>query len=78
MLVDLQKDILRWTRQGEQVLLMMDCNEDVRSNRMKKFLEEVGMKECILDKHREEAPGTYIEGTVPIDGFFTTCSVNIK
>ena len=36
------------------------------------------MKECIIDKHREDAPGTYINGKVPIDGIFTTWSVNIQ
>ena len=58
---------------------MMDCNEDVRSDRMKKFLEETGMKEGITDKYAEDiAPGTHIDGKVPIDGISVTCAVNIK
>ena len=57
---------------------MMDCNKDIRSARMKHFLNEVGMKEVIHDKHGEEAPGTYIDGQVPIDGIFATCSIIIK
>ena len=57
---------------------MMDCNEDVQLDRMKCFLNDVGMKEVIHDKHGEEAPGTYIDGQVPIDRIFATCSINIK
>ena len=30
MLLDLQKAINKWRRKREQVVLMMDCNEDVR------------------------------------------------
>ena len=78
MLIDLQNEINQWTGQGEQVVLMMDCNKDVRSDRMKKFLDEVGMKECILEKYGEDAPATYIDGRTPIDGIFTTWSINIK
>ena len=48
-LVDLQSEIHKWQNQKEQVVLMMDCNEDVRSDTIQKFLEEVGMKEIILD-----------------------------
>ena len=78
MLIDLQNKISQWTGQGEQVVLMMDCNEDVRSNQMKKFLDEVRMKECILEKYGEDAPATYIDGRTPIDGIFITWSINIK
>ena len=46
---------------------------------MKKFLEETGMKEVITDKYGKDiAPGTHIDGKVPIDGIFVTCAVNIK
>ena len=63
MMVDLTKTINKWRRKQEQVILMMDCNEDVRSERMKKLLDEVGMKDVIIDKHGEEkAPGTHTEG----------------
>ena len=56
---------------------MMDCNEDVRSPMLKKFLLEVGMQEVILDRHGTNAPATYIEGSLPIDGIFATAAVNI-
>ena len=55
---------------------MMDSNEDVRSDTIQKFLDEVGMKEIILDHHGLDAPGTYIDGTLPIDEIFTSCLMN--
>ena len=37
------------------------------------------MKEAITDKYGKEiAPGTHIDGRVPINGIFVTCAVNIK
>ena len=54
---------------------MMDCNEDVRGETMTHFLDETGMKEIILQRHGSKAPGTYIDGQAPIDGIFTSCSL---
>ena len=56
---------------------MMDCNEDIRSDTIQKFLDEVGMKEIILDRHGSDAPGTYIDGTLPIDGLDECCTCRI-
>ena len=78
MLNDLQKTINKWRRNQEQVILMMDCNEDVRSLRMRKFLDDVGMKEAIHDWHGSNAPATYIEGQLPIDGLFATSAMTIR
>ena len=57
---------------------MMDCNEDVRSPQMHKFLDDVGIKEAIHDRHGLNAPATYIEGQVPTDGLFVTCAISIR
>ena len=35
------------------------------------------MQEVILDRHGTNAPATYIEGSLPIDGIFATAAVNI-
>jgi hypothetical protein len=77
MLIDLQKDIRICVRDGEYVVLMMDCNEDVRLNRMKAFLQACNMQDIILERHggAANAPQTYKFGKVPIDGIFATHSV---
>ena len=45
---------------------------------MKQFLDDVCMKEVIHDRHGDQAPGTYMDRQIPIDGIFMTCSVTIK
>ena len=75
MLEDLKQEIKKWKNDKEQVILMMDCNEDVRGETMTHFLDETGMKEIILQRHGSKAPGTYIDGQAPIDGIFTSCSL---
>ena len=77
MLKDLANEISRWKQNREQVILMMDCNEDVRSPTFKKFLIQVGMQEVLLKRHGNHAPATYIDGQLPIDGIFATASVKI-
>ena len=79
MLKDLTKSIKKWKNKGEQIVLLMDCNEDVRSDNIKKFLAQVEMREAILHKHgSQHAPGTHIDGTKPIDGIFTTRSISVQ
>ena len=78
ILIDLQADICKWIKDGEHIILMMDCNEDVRSPRITQFLEDTGLQEPILDKYgRERAPHTYIDGSDPIDGIFTSHEIEI-
>ena len=78
MLNDLQQTINKWRRNQEQVILMMDCNEDVRSPQMRKFLDNVGMKEAIHDRHGSNAPAMYIKGQLPINGLFATSAITTQ
>ena len=73
--MDLQQAIQTWSVAGEHVIVMMDCNQDVRSNRLQAFAEACNMREIILDRHGQEAPWTYRSGKRPIDGIFATRSV---
>jgi hypothetical protein len=76
MLIDLQHEIRLCVNDGEHVVLMMDCNEDVHSNRMKVFLSSCNMRDIIQERHGEnDAPHTYKFGKDPIDGIFATPSV---
>ena len=77
MLTDLTTEINCWKRNREQVIIMMDCNEDERSDSFRKFLNDVGMKDIIMARHGDQAPATYIDGSLPIDGIFATAVVNI-
>ncbi len=71
---DLAGKINRWVADGEHVVLMMDCNEDVRSNTITTFLNECGMRDIVLERHGNEAPRTHKRGSHPIDAIFPTHS----
>jgi hypothetical protein len=49
MLIDLQREIRVCVNDGEHVVLMMDCNKDVRSTQMKVFLSSCNMRDIIQE-----------------------------
>jgi hypothetical protein len=60
------------------VVLMMDVNEDVRSAPIQTFLDDLGMREVILERHgKSTAPNTHLQGSDPINGIFVTSSLEI-
>ena len=75
MLQDLEKQLRKWFRDGESSILMMDCNESVKSPRMLRFLDRSGLRNVTLERHGQEAPPTYTNGSSVIDGIFATPSI---
>jgi hypothetical protein len=75
VLEDLQTEINGWAGAGEHVVLMMDCNEDVRSVAITTFLNACGLRDIVLERHGSDAPRTYKRGSHPIDAIFATHSV---
>ena len=75
ILEDLGDKIIEWKEKGDQIILMMDCNEDVRSNRFNSWIIGIGLKNAILHKHGRAAPPTFHKGSAPIDGIFTSHSI---
>ena len=55
MLGNLLQEIQRWMNASEQIILLIDCNEDVRNNILKQKMLNVGLTE-ILTQGREENP----------------------
>jgi hypothetical protein len=72
LLDDLSVEIKQWQEEGCQVITTGDFNEDVRGKVIEKFFANLGMKELIIAQHGKDAPNTYLEGSVPIDGIFGT------
>jgi hypothetical protein len=57
---------------------MMDVNEDVRAAPIQTFLDDLGMREVILERHGKlTAPNTHLRGSNSIDGIFVTSSLKI-
>ena len=78
ILLDPAKQIKEWAKDGDQVILMMDVNEDVRKPTIQSFLSELGMREVLHEKHGASgAPRTHLKGSIPIDGIFAMKSLDI-
>jgi hypothetical protein len=78
---DLDKEIEGWLQNGEELVIALDANEDVRSGATNTMLTQHGLKEAILDKHSHlSAPATVNSNhsRTPIDGIWTTAGLTIQ
>jgi hypothetical protein len=70
--VHLADAIRTWLDAGEQLVVSMDANEDVRSGTVYQVILDLGLKEAIIDQHGRDAPPTFEHGSYPIDGMFVS------
>ena len=59
---------------GDQVIVMLDANQDVRDSYLQAKLSgtNIGLWEINIYKHGNDAPPTYNRGSEPIDGIFVS------
>jgi hypothetical protein len=72
---DLFDEVSAWIEEGDQIIIGIDANEDVRTGRTAEFFRALGMKEAILSRHQERSPpATYNRNNSrePIDGLWVT------
>jgi hypothetical protein len=60
---------------GDQLVVAMDANEDVRSGTVYQFLLDLGLKEAIIDQHGPDGPSTFAHSSSPIDGLFVSSTI---
>ena len=75
-LEDLIAQLKTWKDNGEQLILMIDCNEDVSSAPIKNTFRDVGMKEALIHQNNT-LHATFHRGSTPIDGIFTSPTINL-
>ena len=75
MLEDLLRDIVTWKNEGDQIILLMDCNEDIRNTRFKQKLLAAGLTEAITRDNNRPIP-THSRGSTAIDGIFTSHTIH--
>jgi hypothetical protein len=68
-------DMKAWLSQGDQLILMIDANEDIRS--FQRAIQHTGMREALLHQHGNNAPATFNGGSDPIDRIFVSPSIDI-
>ena len=77
ILKDLEQQIEEWKKEDYKVILMMDCNEDIRSIEIQQFRDNTGLREGILSMHGNDAPNTHIGGSKPIDTILISPEIEI-
>jgi hypothetical protein len=78
---DLKKDVSQWIKDGEQVVVMLDANGDVRDGAINQTFDDLGMREVLLEFNSElPATATFSRNhqETPIDGIFATPSVQLQ
>ena len=73
-LEDLQKDLTEFMESGDQLILMLDGNCNMRDSDLQKMLTELTLHEIIINKHGNLGPATSKRNfsSIPIDGIWTT------
>jgi hypothetical protein len=69
---DLCKEIEAAMKEGDQIAVILDANEDVRKGYAQEQFNCLGLSETVIDRHGQQAPNTYIDGLDPIDGIFVS------
>ena len=71
ILEDLEEKIIKWRdEEGDQIILMMDCNENVDSPHIQQWLTNCGLYNMTNDTAGLQVPATQHRGSFPIDGIF--------
>ena len=77
ILIDLAKIIAKEHQDGNDIILMGDCNEDVYSKKqIHQFLQENELYNAIAAKHCGEGPATYDRGSKCIDLIAISKTIN--
>jgi hypothetical protein len=78
---DLAAAISEWKEAGDHIIIGMDANEDVRTGDINTLFEGLGLREAILDKHKDKSPpATQNRNTKrqPIDGIWVSACISIS
>jgi hypothetical protein len=68
--------IKQWIETGDQIILGIDVNEDIRSGTFARWIHlECGLQEITLRNFGPSLPNSYARGSRPIDGLFVSSSL---
>ena len=74
-IVDILKEVQAWKEEGDQIVIGIDANEDVRTGKLAKAFRDEGLIEICTTSHGQNGPTTYDRGQRPIDGIFVTSTL---
>jgi Reverse transcriptase (RNA-dependent DNA polymerase) len=64
--------IREWIAAGDQIVVLVDANEDVRKDGSSNGLRNLGLVELGTERYGDDAPATHDRGSRPIDGIFVS------
>jgi hypothetical protein len=67
--------IRTWVAAGDQLVVALDANEDVRSGTVYQVLLDLGLTEAIIDQHGSDGPSTFAHCSSPIEGLFVSSTL---
>ena len=73
--IDLESEIIKWQKLGDQLIFAGDWNQDVRAVTL---FPEYDLHDVLLRRHGQDAPATHNRGSVPIDGIFCSPTLDIR
>jgi hypothetical protein len=71
-LQDLAQAIKAWKEAGDHIIIGMDANKDVRNGEVNMMFEGLGLREAMLDKHKDKSPRQHKTG-IPNVNQSTAC-----
>jgi hypothetical protein len=72
---ELSKFVEQCLLNGEQLVLGIDANKNIRNGTFNKCMQEIGRVEICTQRHGRGGPSTYARGTTPIDGIYVSPSL---
>ena len=69
---DLLAELRKWQEDGDQLALLLDVNEDVRTSQFSRALQAIQLTEANVHFHGPDLPATHCEGSLPIDGVYVS------
>ena len=55
---DMLKEICNWKEEGDQIVIGIDANEDVRTGKLAKAFRDIGLIELCTESHGQNGPTT--------------------
>lgn len=74
---DLNEEITEWLESGDQLIIGLDANDDMRQGSVASMLRSRRLSQAIMAKHGPNAPPTTNSGSRVIDGIWISSTLQI-
>jgi len=77
-LQDLRQEILQWTMEGKEVIVLADMNKDISAKDIVQFCITTNLVKAIMSLHGMAPVPTHQQGSRAIDGIFMSTTLLIE